>query len=254
MRIDAPTGDRLPALRALWKEAFGDSDAFLDRFYRTAFSASRCRCATEGERLLAALYWFDCCYENRRIAYLYAIATAKSDRGRGICHRLMEDTHRLLAEHGYSGAILVPADARLFDFYARMGYTACSTIREVSCHAAEETVVLRRIDEAEYAMLRRAMLPRGGVVQEAETLAFLSTHAEFYAGKNVLLAAEGEKAHLVGIELLGDVESAPRIVRALGYETGTFRTPGDGAPFAMYLPLKEHGIAPPTYFGHALDL
>ena len=33
MKIDHPDMTRIPALRQLWQEAFGDSDAFLDRFF-----------------------------------------------------------------------------------------------------------------------------------------------------------------------------------------------------------------------------
>ena len=103
MTIDAPKPFHLPSLKALWKEAFGDTDAFLDTFEKSAFSYHRCRCVTDGDTGAAALYWFDCSYEEGRIAYLYAIATAKSHRGRGLCRALMEDTHKHLKKMGYSG-------------------------------------------------------------------------------------------------------------------------------------------------------
>ena len=38
MRIDHPDLGQIPELRQLWKEAFGDSDAFLDAFFMVAFS------------------------------------------------------------------------------------------------------------------------------------------------------------------------------------------------------------------------
>ena len=253
MRIDAPKRAQILALRALWKEAFGDTDAFLDSFERTAFAPQRCRCVTEDGAVAAALYWFDCLYDEKRIAYLYAIATARAYRGKGFCRRLMEDTHRHLRECGYEGAILVPAEESLFGFYRRMGYETCSTVRELSCTASEETVALRRIELDEYARLRREMLPRGGVIEEGEALALLGTQAVFYKGSEFVLAASTEEGELRGIELLGDVEAAPQIVRALGYGKGTFRIPGEGIPFAMYLPLGNGALPPPAYFGLALD-
>jgi hypothetical protein len=33
MKIDCPTAAEISALRALWKEAFGDSDEFLNDFF-----------------------------------------------------------------------------------------------------------------------------------------------------------------------------------------------------------------------------
>ena len=62
MTIDSPKIDQLPQLRALWKEAFGDTDAYLDSFFTLGFSPERCRCVTEDGQVSAALYWFDCPY------------------------------------------------------------------------------------------------------------------------------------------------------------------------------------------------
>ena len=36
-----PTAAHTDGLRALWKEAFGDGDAFLDLFFATAFARER---------------------------------------------------------------------------------------------------------------------------------------------------------------------------------------------------------------------
>ena len=60
MTIDRPLPEQLPQLRGLWKEAFGDTDAFLDIFFHRAFSRNRCRCVTLNGQVVAALYWFDC--------------------------------------------------------------------------------------------------------------------------------------------------------------------------------------------------
>ena len=39
MIIDAPQKEHLNGLRNLWKEAFGDTEAFLDGFFENVFSA-----------------------------------------------------------------------------------------------------------------------------------------------------------------------------------------------------------------------
>ena len=70
----AQPGD-FPGLTKLWQQAFGDTDAFLDSFFGTAFSPERCLCIRLEERVAAALYWFDCQWEDKRLAYLYAVAT-----------------------------------------------------------------------------------------------------------------------------------------------------------------------------------
>ena len=76
-----PERRELPALRQLWQEAFRDDDAFLDKFFSTGFHPNRCRVVMQNGRAAAALYWFDCQWEDKKLAYLYAVATAKSQQG-----------------------------------------------------------------------------------------------------------------------------------------------------------------------------
>ena len=253
MIIETPRDTHVPPLRSLWKEAFGDTDAFLDIFFSTAFSPARCRCVTENGRVLAALYWFDCYCRGARMAYLYAVATAVSHRGQGLCAALMADTHKHLASLGYTGALLVPGEASLFTFYKKSGYGVCGGVKEFSCAASEKSVTLSSIDTEKYADLRRKYLPEGGVIQEGENLKFLAKQASLYMGDGFLLAARREGDNLRGLELLGDPQNAPAIVRALGCASGHFRTVGDQKSFAMYRPLVDPPLSAPTYFGLAFD-
>ena len=91
MRCDYPTAAQIPGLRALWKEAFEDTDLFLDAFFDRGFHPRRCRCITEQGAVLAALYWFEVNCGRQKYAYLYAVATAKSHRGRGLFGILLEN-------------------------------------------------------------------------------------------------------------------------------------------------------------------
>ena len=125
MRIDYPLESQIGDLRSLWKEAFGDTDQFLNSFHDTAFSPDRCRCITIDEQVAAALYWFDCRFDDRPLAYIYAVATAKAFRKQGLCRMLMDNTRQLLSELGYSGIVLVP-EMHLIPMYESMGYRVCS--------------------------------------------------------------------------------------------------------------------------------
>ena len=230
-------------LRRLWQEAFGDSDAFLDSFFATGFSSDRCHYLAENGEIVSALYWFDCYISHYKLAYLYAVATAKKHRGKGLAQKLMTQTHSRLAETGYAGAILVPGEEPLFAFYEKLGYRKATQIREFTCKAGTTPVSLQKIDAKQYASLRAGYLPQGGVVQTGATLAFLQTQTDFYAGEDFLLADR---------ELLGNADAAPGILRTLGLAEGRFRTPGNQREFAMFLPLQEN-CPTPAYFGLALD-
>lgn len=238
-------------LRKLWKEAFGDEDAFLNAFFGAAYSPDRCRTIDRDGQPAAMLYWFDCELQGEKLAYLYAVATAKAYRGRGLCHELMEKTHRELAEQGYRGAVLVPGEESLFRFYKTMGYLAFGPMEEFTCVPGPRAAELTQLTPNEYAARRRKLLPDGGVIQEKENLAFLQTQGSLYAGPDFLLAARRVETTLQGLELLGNKAAAPSILRALDCETGTFRTPGGNKHFAMYRPLRPRPA--PAYFGLAFD-
>ena len=252
MRTDHPVPAQLPQLRKLWQDAFGDTDAFLDSFYCTAYSPDRCLCILDGEYAAAALYWIDCTVRQQKLAYIYAVVTDPDYRGRGLCRRLMENTHDLLRSRGYAGAVLVPQKESLRQMYASMGYENCGGLREFSCEAGADPIPLRTVGPAEFASLRRKMLPSDSVIQEDEGLAFLSEQMIFYAGNNLLLAAYAETEILHGVELLGDPDTAPGILRFLGFSGGIFRVPGSEKPFAMFHPLGEDASVP-GYFGFAFD-
>jgi len=245
MNIDHPTLTQIPQLRALWKEAFGDSDSFLDTFFATAFAPERCLCVAADGEIAAAAYWFSC----GQYAYIYAVATARKHRGQGYCRTLMARIHKLLQSQGYDGCIVVPGEESLRCFYADMGYKDFGGMEEFSCTAGAP-LPLRKIGSEEFATLRRQSLPEGGVVQEEENLTFLSRWAEFYAGADFLLTVTREGNTLRGLELLGNRAATPGILAALGARNGTFRTPGV-APFAMYKSLVDKKF--PTYFCFAFD-
>lgn len=245
MNIEHPGLSHLQGLRNLWQEAFGDTAAFLDSFFSTAFSPDRCLCITEGEAVVAAAYWLPC----GDYAYIYAVATAQNHRGKGLCHRLMAQIHQVLVQQGYVGAVLVPGDAGLRKFYAGMGYTNFGGVEEFSCSAGE-AVAIRAVDGAEFSHLRLQYLPEGGLVQDGVSVEFLSRWAQFYAGEDFLLTAVVDGNCLRGVELLGNRHAAAGILGALGIPVGRFQIPGN-TPFGMCKVLVGKNY--PTYLGFAFD-
>ena len=121
MNIDKPTAADLPDLQSLWKEAFGDTDDFIACFFSQGFSPNRCR-RIKKDGILAALYWFDCAWQDKKLAYIYGVDTDVQHQGKGLCTALLKDTHKHLQEQGYFGAVLVPGSVSLREFYRRFGY------------------------------------------------------------------------------------------------------------------------------------
>ncbi len=253
MNIDKPIENDIFKLKKLWSDSFGDCDSDINIFFDAAFSSNRCMCCRENNDILASLYWFDCLFEGKRIAYIYAVSTAQKHRGKGICRKLMEHTHQHLADHGYAGAILVPASQPLFEFYKNMGYKPCTTIGSYECNAEMEIISIRKIDKEEYINLRKTFLPSGGVVQESENIDYLSAQYNFYSGSDFLLASKISKSVLYGAELLGNICKAPQITYSLRCNSGKFRVPGNDQLFSMYIPFGKDDYTMPSYFGLAFD-
>lgn len=251
MIIDKPRPEHIRNLRQLWQEAFGDTDAFLDTFFDTAFSPERCFCVLDRDVPVSVVYWFDCACREKKIAYLYAVATDIRYRGQGLCRQLMEHTHAHLKQLGFAGAILVPGTRELFQFYEKLNYRTCVFAREDFCTPGNTPARLENLNPQDYARLRRTYLPEGSVVQEEENLAFLQTQVQFYKGSNFLLAAFRQGTNLYAPELLGDIDAMGDILCALGCTEGTFRGPGGDIPFAMYLPFTCD--AAPNWFGFAFN-
>lgn len=248
-----PDDSHREGLWTLWQEAFGDTEKFLQIFWGSAFAPHRCRCIANNKEVLAALYIFDCLYKGEKIAYIYAVATAKAHRGKGLCNLLMADTHRYLTKKGYKGAILVPAKEELFAFYENMGYKTCTYVNEYEVTAGVDTIPLTEISCDEYAYLRKEYLDENAVLQEGENLKFLSTYAKFFKGEDFILCAYTEDKKLNCLEILGNIQSFAEIVKTSDCEKGFFRTKGKDKSFAMYYPLSDTFTEMPSYLGFAFD-
>ncbi len=251
MTIDRPTQTMIPALKSLWHQAFGDSQVFIDHFFSKGFSADRCRCVRVDDTVAAALYWFDCQWQKKKLAYLYAVATDKAFQKRGLCRALMTDTHRHLEKLGYSGCVLVPGSEDLFAFYEKLGYNTFCSVQQV-CLTPEAPVPIRQLDGREYARLRLAYLPENAVIQQGDTFAFLETFARFYQADTCIFCVSPDRDTANFQEFLGDAACLPGIIGALNAKKGIVRLPGTQTPFAMYHPLTNNP-ATPGYFSIPLD-
>ncbi len=251
MTIDAPKKADIPALALLWQQAFGDTEAFVRGFFETGFSPERCRCLYVDHAPAAVLYWFDCTLDGKLLAYLYAVATHPAHQGKGLCRRLMEDTHRHLQKLGYAGSVLVPGSQDLFSMYEKLGYSEFCPMTTQTVAAGKEPVLLQSLSPAQYLTLRSRYLPAGSVLQEETALTFYATYGQFYRTESGIFCAAREQDTLYFQEYLAAPSHLPGILWALQCKNGTVRLPGAGTAFAMY---RGFGQCPmPSYFGIPLN-
>lgn len=239
-------------LKALWQEAFDDPELFLDAFFRTGFGKDRYAVLLRQGELAGALYWFDCFWGDRKLAYIYAVATAKKFRRQGVCRELMEKAHTRLQQAGYAGAVLVPAKPELAAMYEIMGYRHFGGMKRLEVKAQGQPVRLTLIGPEEYEACKEAFLKPDSIRQGGKTLAFLNTYARFYRGEDTLFAVATEGQNALFQEYFGDPEKLPGILQTLQVEKGSVRLPDGETPFGMYRSFTgEKNL--PAYLGIALD-
>lgn len=247
----APTDEN--ELKDLWKEAFGDTDGFINLFFSLAFSFEHSLCVYESGSVAASLYWFDAHIEERKVAYIYGVATKKEHRSKGFSTALLKAAHKKLKECGYEAAILVPADEGLFKFYGKLGYRECCFIDLERHSALAEASAFEKISAEEYLTLRNSYLPENSIVFDNERLHFLAAITDFYKSDGFIFAKSNDEQELRIIEFFGNKAALSSVISALGFREGAVRLYGKSKPFAMYIPLAENFNILPEYLGFAFD-
>lgn len=111
------------ACKALWQEAFGDGDDFIDSFLIRYYSRRRALTVEEQGQTVAMLHLLPFDTELGRTTYIYGVATARSARRRGLASQLMRQAMTLIAERGDDAAFLIPTPGEewLRTFYEGFG-------------------------------------------------------------------------------------------------------------------------------------
>ncbi|MDR0743183.1 MAG: GNAT family N-acetyltransferase [Tannerella sp.] len=128
MKIDPqhPLSDDRHELMALWQEAFRDSVAFVDLFFRRVFKPENTLVVKRDKRIISALQMIPCDIKVAESilpsAYVCGVCTLQPERGKGIMHLLMAEAMNVMRRRGYILSVLIPAEAWLFDFYRQFGY------------------------------------------------------------------------------------------------------------------------------------
>ena len=196
-----PTADALPALRTLWREAFGDDERFVDAFFSLMRPEDCVHTLSLRGRVVAALYALPCELRcggrSLRVAYIYAVATAVEYRGRGIMRSLMGRVHEALRAEGYAAALLLPSSPSLAAYYGSMGYRVCASRREALLDASDARVADCSIERRDaiggdaYEFVGRFFERRNAVVHSREALEVNRVSCSL-AGGGFFVAKSGE--------------------------------------------------------------
>jgi GNAT superfamily N-acetyltransferase len=185
--MDVPRNPRpedAPALKRLWREAFGDPAEYVDFFFSRCFTPERCLAVMQDGEAAAALYLVPYLLPSgRRGSYIYAGAAGNAFRRRGLYRAVMDEALR--RADGRGEALCLMSEPYLRPFYRSLGFTgtlSCARLR-LPADGAALPADFTELTAAEYAPMRRARFPGAATVlwQERE-LAYALDEARFCGG------------------------------------------------------------------------
>lgn len=114
-------------LFSLWKEAFGDEDGYINLFFDTVYKENIIAFAeADNSKIVSVLYlmrsyikYGSKLYDGY---YLYAAATLKAYRGKGIMGKLINEAKDYVLSEGKSFISLVPGEEYLYSYYKKFGF------------------------------------------------------------------------------------------------------------------------------------
>ena len=215
----------MPGIISLWGETFGDSREQVKAFF-AAFPDCRSYVAVEGGGVVSMVHALpQTLSPNISAVYLYAVATHKAHRGKGLCRNLMAFAEEDLKAQGVAACVLTPGEPFLFRFYENLAYETAFFRRRTPCSGG------RPISAADYAHRRETLVTAPHMVYDENTLQYAQNlyGLTFYETRTgIAAAAEGYTAECLP-EDLGD------------------------EPFAMVKWLAEPRAISPAYLGFSLE-
>lgn len=127
MELTHAVREDVPALREIWAECFGDSEVYLDFYFRNRFIPEDTLIVREEGKPVAMLTLMNVTANGRKGFYIYAVATLPDFQGRGLQRKLSRYAEEIMRQRGGSFCCLVPGEESLFGFYEKLGFRRAFT-------------------------------------------------------------------------------------------------------------------------------
>lgn len=157
MNYRVMTAADLPALTALFAQAFGDPEPFAERVFTAFAGPENVWLAEQDGQPAAMLCAVPVEHKGRRGAYLYGVATRPDCRRQGLATGLIAHAAAQLSGQGAQFLCLIPqkGEPGLFDWYAKQGFEKAFALRRLRlpvkrnlwAQAEFDTVTAKRLYE-----------------------------------------------------------------------------------------------------------
>lgn len=139
-----------PELFALWQEAFGDDFDTIEKFWSTVTALQKTLVCERENRIVSVIYLInaDIVINGKSYSayYVYAVATKKEYRHRGIMTELLKYAENISKQRNIDFLFLRPASEHLYDYYAKCGF-------ETKFFQGEKTVFSEKLSLPEYGFV-----------------------------------------------------------------------------------------------------
>ncbi len=156
--------DERPLAKALWKEAFQDTDTFIGWYFENKILDGNSLCMFEGGKLVSIVHMipYTVRIQGRSVpsAFIAGVATLKSRRGEGLMRTMLLESLALLKSRGIFITHLYPFSHA---FYERFGWTAYSFMNRIAANVKAKKTdapVTETTDPALIAPLYERMMER----------------------------------------------------------------------------------------------
>ncbi len=102
-----------------WKRIFGDSDVFLDELFSLVPMIFGLKISG---KIASSLLVIEMDYKEHKVAYIYGAMTFEKFRRQGLMRRLLDEVCDFYENKGFSALFLLPANEKLYNFYAGCGF------------------------------------------------------------------------------------------------------------------------------------
>ena len=155
----------LPALTALWQEAFGDSEDLISGFFEKLPDMGSFVVASENGEIIAMAGAL-CGQElqekassgAKEVGYIYAVAVKKEYRGLGLGKSITKAAYDLALKREAEIVCLLPASEELYSFYKKnLGFEPVLWRKKRLTPAADSEMTMK-LSCTEYNMMRESLL------------------------------------------------------------------------------------------------
>ncbi|HKM33433.1 MAG TPA: GNAT family N-acetyltransferase [Lachnospiraceae bacterium] len=199
----------------IWQESFGDSREDIENFFFQCAENVRVCIYTEEDKVAGFLCLLSATLTLKKVSeeqvlhnpaeYIYAVATKKEFRNKGISTSLLEYVKVILVKEQKCG-ILVPAEESLEQFYRKRGFSCCfekaflqvisSSINPCEKHHKNPPFKgIKDITVSDYSVLREKELHNVSHLRLAEEVVAYAIQSYLLEGATLSSISVGEKEY-----------------------------------------------------------